>query len=1450
MMAFVVLTGLWSYGQTTCYPDAANYNTGSTDGTTFTQTSLIRTQSNNAERGWARFNTAAIPDGDVINSVELHIYVSLDNWAYFRVMSMESDPLSGTASSVFADAGDGTIYAEYAGNFPDPGWYVVDLGAQAATDLKTLLASDWFAVGLYEYEGYGTYFLEYDGWNETNVPYIIVDHAAPAACPDPSNLNASNITQTTADLSWFENGSATLWDIELGAQGFTPTGTPTANDVSSNPYTYTGLTAGTYYDFYVRADCGGDNTDVSNWVGPYTFWTVPNPITSFPWTEDFEHGGALPNFWSNEYVSGSVDWIAVTGGVNSNPATAHSGTYNARFNTSDYNGDQTRFVTPPLDLTGLTSPVLSFWHTQASWGGDQDELRVYYKASASDPWTLIPGQEYTSSITSWTEEAIIALPNPSADYYIAFEGLSGFGYGVCLDDVTVQEAPACPDPSLGIASNVLDTQADLSWTENGTATQWDIELGTAGFTPTGTPTHAGVTNPYTVTGLTGSTDYEWYVRSDCDGSTSNWVGPFAFTTACPAVAAPLTESFDVLYTLPACWSMSGSDVWHFSTGADFGASSAGDHTGNGGQYAWVDGSSPNATDAALYTPLIDVSSLTTPSLTFYLFSNNTDYPGDNCTLYVDFWDGAAWNNLLTFSADNGGWTQNQFDLSGYTITGSVQFRFMVDETTALNPFYNDILIDDVSVMDLPTDAMDWNNLQWPGSATIDVTQNVTIYTQGWEPGVTDAPGQGAGIQVWIGYSTTDTDPSTWTNWVAATYNTDVGNNDEYQADLGAAQGLAPGTYYYASRWQLNGGPYTYGGYNSGGGGFWDGVVNVNGVLTVNPLPGDDCTSPVAIAEVVDYSFSTTSATQSGYNPGCGGTTDPYDIWYEYTATYNGTVTASLCGSSFDTRIALWDGCGGTVLACNDDDCGLQSAITFDVVAGNNYLIQVGGYSGATGSGYLTIAYSNTSWTGAMDNNWDNFGNWTEGVPGPYTDVIIPGGTANDPTLTGPGYCNNLHILSDASANGSLLDNGFLTVSGSVTVDQYLDAQTAGGNDNWHFISPPVSGATADVFHLPGSTGLDVYLQSFDETTNSYSDIIPTTTPLNVMEGYAVWVDGANATPPVNSWVFSYTGGLNTGSFGSVDNLTRTVAGDNGGNNLVGNPYPSSIDWNAPTGWTRTNVQSAIYVEDQGSWGIYDPVNGPTGTGNQGQYIAPGSGFFVLVNDDGSATGTLMMDNNVRVHSSAKVLKSEYSNYLKLKATGNNRQDYAVVHFIEGADPLFNGQEDARKMFAHDESYPQIYTVADKALAANALPFTDMVTMGFVAGTDGSYTIEAVEINDIASVWLEDTQTGAVTDLTESSYTFDYSTGDEAERFILHFAPLAVGENPADLVDIYSFGQNVYVQTPAGMKGTIEVFNVVGQKVASGEISEELNILWISETGYYVVTVTSGDDVITNKVFVR
>ena len=136
----------------------------------------------------------------------------------------------------------------------------------------------------------------------------------------------------------------------------------------------------------------------------------------------------------------------------------------------------------------------------------------------------------------------------------------------------------------------------------------------------------------------------------------------------------------------------------------------------------------------------------------------------------------------------------------------------------------------------PVPDFGWVNLQYPDTGTIAPSQPFTVYAQDYIQGATGQVTPAAGVQSWIGYSTTNTNPDTWTNWVPATYNAPAGNNDEYKANIGA-QIATPGTYYFASRFQKNTGNYYYGGYSATGGGFWNGTTNTSGTLhVVAPAP--------------------------------------------------------------------------------------------------------------------------------------------------------------------------------------------------------------------------------------------------------------------------------------------------------------------------------------------------------------------------------------------------------------------------------------------------------------------------------------------------------------------------------------------------------------------------------------------------------------------------------------
>jgi len=112
-----------------------------------------------------------------------------------------------------------------------------------------------------------------------------------------------------------------------------------------------------------------------------------------------------------------------------------------------------------------------------------------------------------------------------------------------------------------------------------------------------------------------------------------------------------------------------------------------------------------------------------------------------------------------------------------------------------------------------------------------------------------------------------------------------------------------------------------------------------------------------------FPFDTTYATTDGPDePGVcffsGYTNINSDLYYCYEAACTGSLVASTCGSTFDTKMAIYDECNipGNVPAddCDDDSCGLQSSITRSVTAGSRYLVRVGGYYEEEGTGQLNL----------------------------------------------------------------------------------------------------------------------------------------------------------------------------------------------------------------------------------------------------------------------------------------------------------------------------------------------------------------------------------------------------------------------------------------------------------------------------------------------------------------
>jgi hypothetical protein len=154
----------------------------------------------------------------------------------------------------------------------------------------------------------------------------------------------------------------------------------------------------------------------------------------------------------------------------------------------------------------------------------------------------------------------------------------------------------------------------------------------------------------------------------------------------------------------------------------------------------------------------------------------------------------------------------------------------------------------------------------------------------------------------LGYSTSNTNPNTWTNWINASFNVQTGNNDEFQASIGSS--LAAGTYYYAFRYSYNGCTNVYGGIN----GPWNGTTSNSGVLTINANNTVSAASstPTVCINTAITSITHTTTGASGIGTATGLPTGVTALWASNTITITGTPTAS---GIFNYSIPLTGGCG-------------------------------------------------------------------------------------------------------------------------------------------------------------------------------------------------------------------------------------------------------------------------------------------------------------------------------------------------------------------------------------------------------------------------------------------------------------------------------------------------------------------------------------------------------------
>ncbi|MDD3606591.1 MAG: choice-of-anchor J domain-containing protein, partial [Candidatus Cloacimonas acidaminovorans] len=379
----------------------------------------------------------------------------------------------------------------------------------------------------------------------------------------PTNLTATNITETSAVLNW--TSSLATFDLEWGALGFA-LGTGTLLNNISKPYTLNGLTSGTGYTYYVRAKDGGNN---SAWAGPYSFYTA----FSIPYSTNFDaETNPAAGWWS------VINSTSTSASVSVSTTTPHSTPNNIyMYNPSSNPGALVSLVSPVFNTT-LSNLYLRFW----ARGTDARNLYVGVVdgLSSSSTFTQLAAIPLTTTYTVYT----VDLSSYSGSgQYISFrldtsDNVSQYVY---IDDVTVATRPYDELAVTALTATPLYKFTESEFTfnitvknngtnssgKNVTVKQGETTIGTI---PVGNLNHLSSVN------LT----YNW---------TPDTAGTFTFTAELPAdndltnntatlanveiyAAGILAEGFEEIVFPPVrwvAWQGEGQNAWLRTTASNY-----------------------------------------------------------------------------------------------------------------------------------------------------------------------------------------------------------------------------------------------------------------------------------------------------------------------------------------------------------------------------------------------------------------------------------------------------------------------------------------------------------------------------------------------------------------------------------------------------------------------------------------------------------------------------------------------------------------------------------------------------------------------------------------------------------------------------------------------------------------------------------------------------------------
>ena len=453
----------------------------------------------------------------------------------------------------------------------------------------------------------------------------------------------------------------------------------------------------------------------------------------------------------------------------------------------------------------------------------------------------------------------------------------------------------------------------------------------------------------------------------------------------------------------------------------------------------------------------------------------------------------------------------------------------------------------------------------------------------------------------------------------------------------------------------------------------------------------------------------------------------------------------------------------------------------------------------------------------------------------------------------------LQLSSDASGTATLLTSGSISGSGTYKTQQYLNS-----GRNWYMSSPIAnasapSGYTYYKYNEPGNNS------GFVAPATAYWEAVNPGTTLTPLIGYIV-------LPLIGATTVEFTGTtLNNGT--QSISLSRTTGKLKEGFNLVGNPYPSYLNWSAAT---RTDIEPTIWYRTKNNAGnyVYDTFNGIGTNNNQNGavtgFVHPMQSFWVRVSAN-KTSGSVTFTNAMRAHESGtnrlKMRSNTQNNekILRLEVSNGVNSDETVIRFNDDALNTYD-QYDAQKMSNSSNTIPEIYTTADNTeLAINGMSQPNQeteITLGFRTGESNNFTIKASELinfDDNTVLILKDNYLKSETCLTPfSKYSFSSSAINTTNRFSILFRNNSLttnNSNPEIIKTAYIYKNTnnqaiIQLNEEVAKDASVEFFNHMGQMQLHINLQSQKTVLNQSlSTGLYVAVVKNNGKSTNLKVMI-